>query len=377
MSATIGHRRERGNSHRNNRQQRPFAHTRFSKEARMSGKTLISVVVGSLRKESFSRKVARALIAQAPASLECRIVEIADLPMYNEDLDDRPPEQWVRFRDAIRSSRAVLFVTPEYNRSIPGCLKNAVDVASRPYGKSVLDGRPAGVVSVTPHKLGAFGANHAIRQTFVFLNMPVMQQPEAYVSNVGELFVDKGQLKSPETREFLAQFMTAFSRWIAQISDGSQAESFDRFMQKRIEAARAYVNGDAQPLDQIVAESGTASFFPPNGGSERGAKEVSARYDRDAQSFGEGGETDLEVLHSASAGDVAFWTGFQNARVNLRGAPETVTMKLRITEVFRRIGGEWKMVHRHADPMVEAVKHESGERAPPRQRSSGEARQTL
>jgi NAD(P)H-dependent FMN reductase/ketosteroid isomerase-like protein len=343
----------------------------------MSGKILVSVIVGSLRKESFSRKVAHALIAQAPASLDCRLVEIADLPMYNEDLDERPPEQWVRFRDAIRSSRALLFVTPEYNRSIPGCLKNAVDVASRPYGKSVLDGRPAGVVSVTPHKLGAFGANHAIRQTFVFLNMPVMQQPEAYVSNAGELFDSKGQLKSSDTREFLRQFMSAFGKWIAQISDSAQAESFDSFMQKRVEAARAYVNGDAQPLDLIVAESGGASFFPPNGGCERGAKEVNARYDRDAQSFGEGGETEIEVLQSASAGDVGFWTGFQHARVNLRGAPETVTMKLRITELFRRIGGEWKMVHRHADPMAEPVKRDSGERAPPRQKPPGEARRTM
>jgi NAD(P)H-dependent FMN reductase/ketosteroid isomerase-like protein len=319
----------------------------------MSGKSLVSVVVGSLRKESFSRKLAHALIAQAPASLECRIVEIADLPMYNEDLDDRPPEQWTRFRDAIRSSRAVLFVTPEYNRSIPGCLKNAVDVASRPSGKSVLDGRPAGVVSVTPYKLGAFGANHAIRQTFVFLNMPVMQQPEAYVSNAGELFDDKGALKSNETREFLAQFMAAFEKWIAKNSGGATAESFESFMQKRVKAAQAYVNGDAAPLDQIVARSGVASFFPPNGGSEKGAKEVSARYDRDAKSFGQGGETQLEVLQSASAGDVGFWTGFQVAKVKMGGAPEAAAMKLRITEVFRCVGGEWKMVHRHADGMAE------------------------
>lgn len=340
----------------------------------MSAKTLVSVVIGSLRKGSFSRKVAQALVAQAPASLECRIVEIADLPMYNEDLDDRPPEQWTRFRDAIRSSRAVLFVTPEYNRSIPGCLKNAVDVASRPYGKSVLDGRPAGVVSVTPHKLGAFGANHAIRQTFVFLNMPVMQQPEAYVSNAGELFNETGQLKSNETREFLAQFMAAFEKWIAQVSAGSQMESFDSFMRKRTEAARAYVNGDAAPLDRIVAQSGPASFFPPNGGSERGAKEVSARYDRDARSFGKGGETQLEVLQSASAGDVGFWTGFQSAQVKMGNGSEPVTMKLRITELFRCIVGEWKMVHRHADPMAEPVKRDdSGSRAE-RQPQSGAPR---
>ena len=345
----------------------------------MSGKTPVSVVVGSLRKESFSRKVARALIAQAPASLECRIVEIADLPMYNEDLDDRPPEQWTRFRDAIRSSHAVLFVTPEYNRSIPGCLKNAVDVASRPHGQSVLDGRPAGVVSVTPYKLGAFGANHAIRQTFVFLNMPVMQQPEAYVSNAGELFDEKGQLKSDETREFLTQFLTAFEKWIAQIAGSAQAESFDAFMQKRLEAARAYVNGDAGPLDRIVARSGAASFFPPNGGSEQGAKEVSARYDRDAQSFGQGGETQLEVLQSASAGDVGFWTGFQNARVKMGDAPEPVTMKLRITELFRRVGGEWKMVHRHADPMAEPAKpsaHDGASRGEQQPQTSGPSRRS-
>jgi ketosteroid isomerase-like protein len=231
-----------------------------------------------------------------------------------------------------------------------------VDVASRPSGKSVLDGRPAGVVSVTPYKLGAFGANHAIRQTFVFLNMPVMQQPEAYVSNAGELFDEKGSLKSEETQKFLAQFMTAFEKWIGQISGAAQTESFDDFMQKRVAAARAYVNGDAAPLNEIVARSGAASFFPPNGGSEQGAKEVSARYDRDAKSFGQGGETDLEVLQSASAGDVAFWTGFQTAKVKMGGAREAVPMKLRITELFRRESGEWKMVHRHADAMAEPVK---------------------
>src|SRR5581483_5803011 len=131
--STIRHRHERGNRpSRNNRQPGPFESERYPcRSPRMPGKTPVSVVVGSLRKESFSRKVARALIAQAPASLECRVVEIGDLPMYNQDLDESPPEQWTRFRDAIRSSRAVLFVTPEYNRSIPGCLKNAIDVASQ------------------------------------------------------------------------------------------------------------------------------------------------------------------------------------------------------------------------------------------------------
>jgi NAD(P)H-dependent FMN reductase/ketosteroid isomerase-like protein len=317
----------------------------------MSGKSLVAVVVGSLRKESFSRKVARALIAQAPASLDCRIVEIADLPMYNEDLDGSPPEAWTRFRDSIRAVQAVLFVTPEYNRSIPGCLKNAIDVGSRPYGQSVLDGRAAGIVSVTPHQLGAFGANHAIRQTFVFLNMLVMQQPEAYIANAGKLFDEKGTLKNEDTRKFLAQFMEAFGNWIARLSAQRKAESFDSFMQKRVAAARAYVNGDAAPLDEIVAHSGSASFFPPTGGSEQGAKEVSARYDRDAKSFSKGGETQLEVLQSGADGDVGFWTGFQSAKVKMDGTAEPVAMKLRITELFRRVGGEWKIVHRHADAM--------------------------
>src|SRR4051812_4724561 len=219
----------------------------------MSGKSLVSIVVGSLRRESFSRKLAHALITQAPASLECRIVEIADLPMYNEDLDDRPPEQWTRFRDAISSSRAVLFVTPEYNRSIPGCLKNALDVGSRPSGKSVFKGLPAGVVSVTPHKLGAFGANHALRQTFVFLDMPVMQQPEAYIGSVGELLDDKGAVKSSETADFLEKFMGALENWINTVRPGTSA--FDAFMKEREKIAADYVNGDATSLKAIVTHS--------------------------------------------------------------------------------------------------------------------------
>src|SRR6185436_18429616 len=187
----------------------------------MAGEYRIAVLVGSLRKEAFSRKVANALMAAAPASLECRIVEIGDLPLYNEDLDTpdaKVPAAWTRFRAEMKRAQGVLFVTPEYNRSIPGGLKNAVDVASRPNGQSMLDGKPAGVVSVTPYKLGAFGANHALRQTFAFLNMLVMQQPEAYLSNASELFDDQGQLKAAETREFLANFMKAYQAWVAKLA---------------------------------------------------------------------------------------------------------------------------------------------------------------
>jgi NAD(P)H-dependent FMN reductase/ketosteroid isomerase-like protein len=299
--------------------------------------------------------VANAVIAAAPASLECRIVEIGDLPLYNEDLDvagAKVPDTWTRFRAEMKAVQGVLFVTPEYNRSIPGCLKNAVDVASRPYGQSTLDGKPAGVVSVTPHQLGAFGANHALRQTFAFLNMLVLQQPEAYLSNAGEMFDDKGQVKASDTREFLASFMKAYQAWVAKLAS-SELEGFEHFMKRRSDIARAYVNGDAAPLDQIVARSGAASFYAPTGGFERGAEAVAQRYDKDVTTFRPGGESALDIIHSGASGDVAFWVGFQTAKVKMQGQDQPVPMKLRVTELFRRVGGEWKLIHRHADPLAE------------------------
>jgi chromate reductase len=174
----------------------------------------VAVVVGSLRKESFSRKVATALISLAPEPLKLEIVEIAALPLYNQDDDANPPAASAAFKAKIQAASAFLFVTPEYNRSVPGVLKNAIDIASRPYGKSAWDGKPGAVVSVTPGGLGAFGANHHLRQSLVFLNVPVMQQPEAYVSDAGNLFDDSGKLKSDETRAFLQKFMTAFAAWV-------------------------------------------------------------------------------------------------------------------------------------------------------------------
>lgn len=184
----------------------------------MSQPIVIAVVIGSLRKASLSRKTAQALIARAPPELDCRIVEIGDLPLYNEDLDgDQPPQAWARFRDEVRACQGVLFVTPEYNRSMPGGLKNAIDVGSRPPNKSVWKGLAAGVVSVTPYKLGAFGANHALRQTFVFLDLLVMQQPEAYVSNAADLFADDGSLKPGDTDGFLKTFMEKFAAWVRTV----------------------------------------------------------------------------------------------------------------------------------------------------------------
>jgi chromate reductase, NAD(P)H dehydrogenase (quinone) len=179
----------------------------------MSKDISVAVIVGSLRKESFSRKVAHALAALAPKSLRLEIVEIGDLSMYNQDLDGEPPAAWTAFRDKIRAAGAVLFVTPEYNRSVPAVLKNAIDIGSRPYGHSAWDAKPGAVVSVTPGNMGGFGANHHLRQSLMFLNVATMQQPEAYVSGVGSMFDEQGALTNEATRTFLEKFMAAFAAW--------------------------------------------------------------------------------------------------------------------------------------------------------------------
>ena len=175
----------------------------------------IAVLVGSLRKESFNRKMAHALIEVAPSQLKLEIVEIGQLPLYNQDLDTAdPPAQWSAFRDQVRPLQAVIFVTPEYNRSVPGVLKNAIDVGSRPYGKSVWDRKPAGVVSVSPGAIGGFGANHHLRQSLVFLNMPPMQQPEAYIGGADKMFDESGKLTNSATREFLGKYLQSFAAWV-------------------------------------------------------------------------------------------------------------------------------------------------------------------
>lgn len=178
-------------------------------------KSDVAVFVGSLRKEAFSRKVANALVALAPDSLQLSLVEIGQLPLYNQDLEATVPEAWASLRRRVQAAHAVLFVTPEYNRSVPAPLKNALDVASRPYGQNAWDGKPGAVVSVSPGQLGGFGANHHLRQSLVFLNVPAMQQPEAYIGSAGDLFDASGALVKVEAREFLQQFMQAFAAWVA------------------------------------------------------------------------------------------------------------------------------------------------------------------
>ena len=174
----------------------------------------IAVIVGSLRKESFNRKMAKALVALAPESLDLEIIEIGMLPLYDQDLEDNPPSAWIQFRERLKAFDGVLFITPEYNRSVPGVLKNAIDVGSRPYGKSVWDRKPGAVMSVSPGAIGGFGANHHLRQSLVFLNVPTMQQPEAYIGNAASLFDDSGNFSNDSTKEFATEYMRAFAAWV-------------------------------------------------------------------------------------------------------------------------------------------------------------------
>jgi chromate reductase len=180
----------------------------------MSTPRNVAVLVGSLRKDSLNRKMAQALIAMAPDTFKLRIVEIGDLPLYNQDHEAEPTAAVTAFKASITAADALLFVTPEYNRSVPGALKNALDVGSRPYGKSVWGGKPGAVVTVSPGALGGFGANHALRQSMVFLNVPMMQQPEAYVGGAAALFDDKGALVNESTRAHMQKFLTAFAQWV-------------------------------------------------------------------------------------------------------------------------------------------------------------------
>jgi chromate reductase len=174
----------------------------------------VGVFVGSLRRESFTKKTVFAIAKVAPPSLKLELIEIGQLPLYNPDLENSLPAEWAAFRERVSALDAVLFATPEYNRSVPGSLKNAIDVASRPFGKSVWTGKPGAVVSVSPGAIGGFGANHHLRQMLVFLNVPAMPQPEAYIGGADKLFDADGTLINESTREFLRKFMEAFAAWV-------------------------------------------------------------------------------------------------------------------------------------------------------------------
>jgi chromate reductase len=175
----------------------------------------VALIVGSLRKDSFNRKIANNFIAVAPPSLKCQIVEISDLSFFNQDIEATPPQPWVDFRNKIKASDAVVFFTPEYNRSVPAVLKNAIDVGSRPYGQSVWEGKPAAVISGSIGAIGGFGANLHLRQSLSYLHMPTMGQPEAYLGTLQNSFNETGEL-NPKTKEFLAKFADAFAAWVDQ-----------------------------------------------------------------------------------------------------------------------------------------------------------------
>jgi chromate reductase len=176
----------------------------------------IAVLVGSLRRESTSRKTALALAALAPESLKLDLVETGHLPFYDQDFDADPantPDTYRAFRDRIARADGVLFVTPEYNRSFPAHLKNAIDIGTRPWGKNVWSGKPAGVVSVSMGAMGGFGANQLLRQQLANVNMSVLQQPEVYIGGADKIFDSDGNINVEATEAFLRGYLKGFASW--------------------------------------------------------------------------------------------------------------------------------------------------------------------
>jgi chromate reductase, NAD(P)H dehydrogenase (quinone) len=170
----------------------------------------VGVIVGSIRKDAFSKQIADNVMGLFPQGYETEVIEISNLPLYNQDYDENSPEEYTTFRNAVKGVDAVLFVTPEHNRSIPAALKNALDVASRPWGQSVWDGKPAAIISQSISNLSGFGANHHLRQCLAFLNMPVVQQPEVYLANSQDLLDGSGKINNEGTIEFLQSFVNTF-----------------------------------------------------------------------------------------------------------------------------------------------------------------------
>lgn len=165
--------------------------------------TKLGVIVGSTRKDSFSGMWANEISKLYPAGTEVTFIDIANLPLYSQDLDANSPQEYTDFRNQVAAQDAILFVSPEHNRSIPAALKNALDVASRPWGESVWGGKPALVATQSISALAGFGANHQLRQVLAFLNMPTVQQPELYLANSQDQFDDNGALKSADTKAYL------------------------------------------------------------------------------------------------------------------------------------------------------------------------------
>ena len=174
----------------------------------------VAVIVGSLRKESFTLKIANALAKLAPDTLKLNVVTLQDLSFFNQDLEATPPADWVAFREKLQKSDGVLIVTPEYNRSISGVLKNAIDVGSRPYGKSSFLGKPVGIVANSPGLLGGVSAAKHLQNIMPGIAGPIMRQPEIYLNGVGDAFDEKGELTKESLQKVLQQYIDAFAAFV-------------------------------------------------------------------------------------------------------------------------------------------------------------------
>ena len=174
----------------------------------------IVVIVGIIRKESFTLKIANALAKLAPATLKLDVTTLHGISFFNQDLEATPPADWLAFREKLQKSDAVLFVTPEYNRSIPGVLKNAIDVGSRPYGKSSFLGKPTGIVSNSPGPLGGVSAAKHLQNILPGISGLILGQPEIYLNGVGDAFNDKGELIKESMQKVLQQYIDAFATFV-------------------------------------------------------------------------------------------------------------------------------------------------------------------
>ena len=180
----------------------------------------VAAIVGSLRRDSYTRRLVEGLARLSGAGMRIEIVEIRELSLYNQDDEESPPPAWVAFRSRIKRADGVLFATPEYNRSMPACIKNALDVGSRPRTESVWKGRPAAVISASPGTLGGFGANQHLRQTLMGVGATTMQAPEAYISGSNAVFDAGGEFVNANTRELCERFVRSFETWIGRFADG-------------------------------------------------------------------------------------------------------------------------------------------------------------
>ena len=179
---------------------------------------VIGIINGSFRKNSFSQSVSDYVAANAPDGLVFKVIDISNLPLYNQDYDEANPVEYTVFRDQVRALDGVLFITPEHNRSIPAALKNALDVGSRPYGESVWNGKPGAIISLSPGNIGGFGATHHLRQILAFLNVQTMAQPEAYLSAYHTLIDENGALSNESTKGFINSVLAAFKAWVDKVS---------------------------------------------------------------------------------------------------------------------------------------------------------------